>query len=46
MTEWNKFESIAPIDSDYPIVVVSKKEDKDRDVYNIEVVLEGISLHS
>jgi len=45
MEKWNKFESIKPIQNDYPIVVVSKKESKKRTVYNTQVVLNENSLH-
>jgi|LakMenE01Jun11ns_1017448.scaffolds.fasta_scaffold8271201_1 hypothetical protein len=45
MKKWNKFEKIKPIESDYPIVVVSKKESKNRTVYNIQVALEESLIH-
>ena len=45
MKKWNKFENLKPIENNYPIVVVSKKESKNRTAYNIQIVLEECLLH-
>ena len=45
MKKWNKFDNLQPVESDYPIVVVSKKESKNKTAYNIQVVLNEGLIH-
>jgi hypothetical protein len=45
MEKWNKYEKIEPKTQDYPIVLVSKKVQKTRTVFNINVVISEELIH-